>query len=247
VLCHSRSGGAEALPSRHRRRARRVVTAARHIRRSRRAREPPLRRGIVAIRRVPISPQRSTSQSDRGGVEVVGFGALPLWLRRKRVVVAIHGVPSHPRGRERGAFAPSEARPRAAAAPRHCRHARSAILAERSTSQGGSWGKSSLGSVLCHSRCGEAEALSSRHPKVCSARGDAGAAHSRSQASPPSPRRARPMLAPISHQTGSNAQPRRRTRPSSSSSSRACWSAGTGKALLSSRTSEFQLPRRPII
>jgi hypothetical protein len=50
-----------------------------------------------------------------------------------------------------------------------------------------------------------------------------------------------------SHHTGSNWPPRRRTRPSSSRSKSACWSSGRGKAPLSRRTSELQLPRRPMI
>jgi hypothetical protein len=60
-------------------------------------------------------------------------------------------------------------------------------------------------------------------------------------------RPARQLSAPARHQTGSISQPRRRTRPSSSSSRIACWSSGKGKALLSNRRSEVQLPRRPMI
>jgi hypothetical protein len=55
------------------------------------------------------------------------------------------------------------------------------------------------------------------------------------------------LSAPACHQTGSISQPRRRTRPSSSSSKIACWSSGKGKELLSNRRSEVQLPRRPMI
>jgi hypothetical protein len=143
----------------------------------------------------------------------------------------------------------------AAGAPRRLRHPRSAAVAApapgSSKSQYGRGLVDAVGFVAlvlaprahrhprCRPRC--------RHPK--SFRQSAASAGGESFEVPgwgaPISRRTTCQLA--CHYTGSNSQPRRRTRPSSSRSRSACWSSGKGKALSSRRTSELQLPRRPMI
>jgi hypothetical protein len=70
-----------------------------------------------------------------------------------------------------------------------------------------------------------------RHSRCPSSRYGRAKAHSleRGRCHPAARQPARQFSAPTLHQTGSISQPRRRTRPSSSSSRIACWSLGEGQ------------------